>query len=324
MLHTFYFGAMKRIITLLLLFYSFTIHAQKIEQFYDYAWKPTEDAGRARYYTLIEKKDTLWLRQDYFIQEKKLQMIGTYRDKETNIPVGSFSYYHANGRLQSQGSYKNGKKEGLWLRYYDNGMMQDSTTYENGNITGTALGWHRNGFVSDSSVYREDGSGISVSWFDNGNPSSAGAYSAGRKATGKWQYFHKNGNPSANEVYANGQLRSRQYYDESGTAIQDTAARESEAIFPGGMEAWKKYLGKHIYFPSQYKINGADQVVVTVDWVVDEEGNVTDVFVSSPFHPEFDRIAFDAISRSPKWKPAISHNRRIKAYRRQPLTFAQE
>jgi hypothetical protein len=56
---------------------------------------------------------------------------------------------------------------------------------------------------------------------------------------------------------------------------------------------------------------------------VDEEGLIQDAEVTGSLHPDFDKIALEAIKNSPKWIPAIDHNRKIKAYRRQPVTFAQ-
>lgn len=314
---------MKAVFTVLSLIFCLLVFAQKKETFYDYAWKPTDDFGRARFLAVVEKKDSLWLRTDYFIKEKKIQMLGAFRDEETNIEQGPFEYYHANGNLQSKGAYTHGKKNGLWLSFYDNGMMFDSVVYDNGNIIGTSQGWHRNGFPRDSSIYRPDGSGVSVNWYDNGVPSDAGVYTTGRKKQGKWQYFHRNGQLSSLEIYEADKLLSKQYFDEQGMEVSDTTPKDREASFPGGIKAWTKYLEKNLYFPSQYKINGSDQIVVTVDWTVDEEGKVGDVFVSSPFHPAFDKIAAEVIQKSPKWLPAISHNRKVKAYRRQPVTFAQ-
>lgn len=315
---------MKAFLLFVFFLTTFQITAQKIEKYYDYAWHPTEDIGRARYYALIEKKDSLWQRSDYFIREKKLQMFGSYRDEENKIAVGHFDYYYANGFLESTGEYVNGKKHGLWLQYHENGMMRDSSFYDNGNIVGISQGWHRNGYPADSLVYNNDGSGMGIFWFDNGNPSSAGRYAAGRKMHGRWQFFHQNGNLSSLEVYDTGNLLSKQYFDEAGKEIKDTTSKDTAASFPGGQKAWAKYLQKNLYFPSQWKLSNTDQVIITVDWVIDEEGNISNVFVSAPFHPDFDKIAVNVISKSPKWNPAISHNRKIKAYRRQPVTFSQE
>ncbi len=61
-----------------------------------------------------------------------------------------------------------------------------------------------------------------------------------------------------------------------------------------------------------------------VDAVIDEDGNMTNVEVNTPFHPDFDKIAVNALRKSPKWAPAIFHNRRVKYHMRQAVTFQQE
>lgn len=297
--------------------------AQKIEEYYDWMWRKTDPAG-ARYYALIEKKGDLWIRKDYFLRESKLQMRGAYTDTSYKIPQGEFQYYHANGNMQSIGKYENGKRHGLWLSFHANGMMSDSATYEMGNLVGTRMMWYSNGYPMDSAVFQPDGSGTLVSWFDNGSPGAAGRYAPGYKQHGKWRYFHRNGQTSSLEVYDQGKLVSRQYYAEDGTAISDTTNTDRDAYFPGGPEAWKKYLLKKVYFPTQWKLANADQAVVTVDWYIDEEGNIKEPVVSAPLHPDFDRIALKAFEKAPKWIPTKSHNRYIRTYHRQPITFAQE
>ena len=74
---------MKFFLALLTIIYfvSPPAQAQKTEIFYDYNWKECAPEY-ARYYAVIEKKDSLWQRNDYFIREMKLQMTGAYKDKE--------------------------------------------------------------------------------------------------------------------------------------------------------------------------------------------------------------------------------------------------
>ncbi len=294
---------------------------KKIEKFYDYNWKAC-DVSIARYYAAIEFKDSLWFRNDYFIRENKLQMKGTYKDSACKIAEGMFHYFHANGNLSSKGEYRTGKKEGLWLSYHSNTMMRDSAFYSKGQLIGIRQQWYANGYPMDSSVYDSDGKGVHINWFDNGSPASAGR-SFKEKLYGKWQYFHKNGNLSAVEVYDAGKLISRVYYDEQNTPMSDTTNHDSDATFPGGNKAWNKYIYKQLYFPDQYKITGGDRAIVVVTALVDEEGNVTNVEISSPFHPEFDKIAIKGLQKSPKWKPAINHNRRVSQEIRLPVTFGQ-
>jgi TonB family protein len=165
---------------------------------------------------------------------------------------------------------------------------------------------------------------VQVSWFDNGNPSSAGRFGPRMKQTGKWQYFHRNGNLSASEVYNNGQLVSRTYFSEDGQALSDTANKDREAEFKGGNKAWQNYLVKHLYFPAQWQFPEGTQAIVFVSWTVDEEGTIQDAEITGSLHPDFDKIALETIKKSPKWIPAIDHNRKVKGYRVQPVTFAQQ
>jgi antitoxin component YwqK of YwqJK toxin-antitoxin module len=313
---------MKRILIFVAFFYSLASFAQKVK-YYDYRWKEIATAETARFFSVIEKTDTGWHKYDYFIQEKRLQMDGTYEDSAEKIPVGPFRYYHANGQLLSAGRYVHGKKDGLWVSYHYNGMISDSTSYNNGHKIGASYRWHENGYPSDSSVWNDDGSGVSVGWFNNGNPSHAGRYGPRAKQEGVWLFFHRNGKPSAKEIYKNGALVDKQYFDEQGT-LMDTVNRDRSAAFPGGSKAWQKYLGKKLYFPPKYKIVNGDKAIVVIDAIIDEEGNVTDVTVSAPFHKAFDEIAVAVVKRSPKWEPAIQHNRHVHYKIRQPVIFGQE
>jgi len=319
-----YFAPMKIYCTalLLLLLLPRIGFSQKIEKYYDYLWHETE-LKYARFYMLLEKTDSGWHRKDFFMHGLTLQMDGWYEDSATKVASGYFTYAYPNRRVEMTGRYVHDKKQGLWLTYYPDGMMSDSTVYDNGEPVGTSLGWHHNGYPSDSAVYKADGSGVEVSWFDNGNPSSAGMLAAGYKKNGKWQYFHKNGNISAVELYDHDKLVDKQYFEEDRSPAKDTSSKAEDARFPGGLSAWGNYLSRHLYFPPQYEIVNSDKAVVVVSATIDEDGKIQDAYVSTPFYPEFDKIALDVIRRSPNWIPARNHHRKVKYEIRQPVTFSQ-
>ena len=46
-----------------------------------------------------------------------LRMTGSYADAALTMPDGDFEFYHANGQLESSGSYQMGNKDGIWERY---------------------------------------------------------------------------------------------------------------------------------------------------------------------------------------------------------------
>ena len=70
---------MKKCFAFLLLIFSISGNAQKIEKVYDANWKETTKSD-IRYYSLINKKDSFWLRQNVYIPERNLQMQGSYKD----------------------------------------------------------------------------------------------------------------------------------------------------------------------------------------------------------------------------------------------------
>lgn len=308
---------------ILLLLTSASAFAQQTQRFYDYQWKET-DVAHARFYSVMEPTDSGWHRMDYFLHEpSSLQMEGWFEDTASKVGNGKFTYVYPNKKILSTGYNLHGKKQGLWLSFHPNGMMADSTIYDNGNQTGTRLAWYATGYISDSSVLQKDGSGVQVGWFDNGTPSYAGMLSEGRQQHGKWKYWHKNGKVSAIEIYDHGKLLDKQYFDTTGSALTDTTTKDRNAAFKGGTKDWLKYLGNHLTFPENYRITNSDLAVVELTMTVDEDGNVQDAFINVPFYPPFEKIALDVVRRSPKWTPAISHNRRVRSTFRQAVVFSQ-
>lgn len=295
--------------------------AQKTETYYDYYWKPCP-AENSRYYSITEKTDSGWLRKDYFVSSGKLQMQALFEDEACKIINGSCWYFFANGNISSIGKEIHGKQEGICMRYYSNGMMEDSALFHDGHVVDKRFRWHQNGFIADSTSRVNDSIEVQVGWFDDGAVAYAG-HLLNSKLHGKWKYYYHNGQLSSIETYDKGNLFSAVYFDENGEVQADTSNVNREAEFKGGIEAWKKYLQKNLYWPANLQFTNATQITIGIDFTIDENGKVQDIEVAVPFHPEFDKIAYNIIKNSPAWIPATSHNRKIKAYRRQPITFAQ-
>jgi len=108
----------------------------------------------------------------------------------------------------------------LWLDYYQDGSLKDSLNYKDGHFSGISLSWYKNGMIRDSSSIDESGKGLYFSWFDNGNPSSAGKYVEFDKRQGKWQYFHKNGQLSSLETYDQDNLVDKKYFAKTDILFQ--------------------------------------------------------------------------------------------------------
>jgi protein TonB len=100
---------------------------------------------------------------------------------------------------------------------------------------------------------------------------------------------------------------------------------EVEASFPGGDAAWRKFLERNLRGDVASE-NGAPAgtYTVVVQFVVDKEGNVSDVKALTSHGYGMEDEAVRVIKKGPQWKPAIQNGRNVKAYRRQPITFQIE
>jgi antitoxin component YwqK of YwqJK toxin-antitoxin module len=292
----------------------------KIEKFYNYNWKEC-NFSEARFYSLTIKTDSGYYRRDYFIKENALQMSGNFEDSLCKIRNGSFFYFHPNKTIESYGKCIHGKKNGLWLKFHNNNVLADSTVFSLGKIVGTSLSWFPNGYLRDSISFNADDSVSFVSWFDNGNYSCRGRYYKRKNKTGKWTYYHMNGKISSLETYDESKLINKQYFDENGILMNDTTNTDRKAQFDGGIEAWNKYISKQIYFPPGCKLVNGDLAVVVETFTVNENGNIENVFTSTPFEDKFNRIVENAIRESPEWLPEINHNRKVKTEFIVPFSF---
>ena len=97
---------------------------------------------------------------------------------------------------------------------------------------------------------------------------------------------------------------------------------EIESDYPGGQGAWLRYLQKNLQYP-QDAIDNEIQGTVTVQFIVDKEGAVSDVeAISGP--NELRGEAIRVIKKSGKWEPAVQNGRKVKSYKKQPITFRLE
>ena len=89
--------------------------------------------------------------------------------------------------------------------------------------------------------------------------------------------------------------------------------------FPGGMAAWTKYLQRMLRVPDD--LESGDRKTVRVKFVVNINGEVTDVEISQSAGKEFDKEVLRVIGRMPKWKPGKQRGKPVASYFTQPVTF---
>jgi len=72
---------------------------------------------KAAFYRVAEGKDGDLFIGKTFTLDGKLKAEGHYTDPRLSVEHGRFTFYHPNGKVESQGEYAMGKKSGVWLRF---------------------------------------------------------------------------------------------------------------------------------------------------------------------------------------------------------------
>lgn len=94
------------------------------------------------------------------------------------------------------------------------------------------------------------------------------------------------------------------------------------AYFPGGMNAFSKYLNENLVFPEEAKKAGI-MGRVFVEFVIDTTGSVmpNEVKVIKSLDPACDKEAIRLIKSSPKWFSAITREKRVRQKMMFPVIF---
>ncbi len=95
---------------------------------------------------------------------------------------------------------------------------------------------------------------------------------------------------------------------------------EEQPIPDGGMEAFYKYVGKNMKYPSQAKRMGIEGKVF-VQFVVDKDGSLNEVKAVRGIGAGCDEEAVRVIQGAPKWKPGKQRGRAVKVRMILPITF---
>ena len=108
----------------------------------------------------------------------------------------------------------------------------------------------------------------------------------------------------------------------STPAEEEFGCQVGDAQFPGGLQAWQKFLAQNLVYP-QSAIDKEIQGTVVVRFIVEKDGSLTDVeAIKGPM--ELRQSAMLVIKRSPKWTPEIENGNNVRSYKIQPILFRLE
>jgi len=256
------------------------------------------------------------------------------------------SFYCDTNTLRSIEVYNDkGNMNGLIRFFYKGGQLKEKVTYRDGVRFGNAVTLYRNGKIQMMRLY-PDSKNLNVdtpfpylvtTYVDslgklevanmNGFCHCAGSIDgedvveSGKILNGLrdsvWT-ITKNGNVLFIEEYKDGKLLHGTAFEGDKKTTYDAVINSPE--FVGGMEGMAKFLMKSLRYPDDTRRYGVDGKVF-VQFVISEDGSVTNVEVIKSVSRSVDKEAMRVVNLMPKWKPGLQRGKPTKARFILPIRF---
>lgn len=155
-----------------------------------------ELVGRQEYYDYDGKLVRVVMAEgaSKFVKEDYLDELGnvahSYGDPDGNYSVVGYS---VDGVMSMKGQYKDGLMTGNWQWFYSNGKLKSESSYVEGKKNGAERSYNAKGQLSQE-VMIKDGKwdGLFRSFYADGTLDRQGHYVAGA-GEGRWEFYHEQG-----------------------------------------------------------------------------------------------------------------------------------
>jgi periplasmic protein TonB len=117
----------------------------------------------------------------------------------------------------------------------------------------------------------------------------------------------KGENGNAGEIKTNGQEPTR---------IEPS---EIPPSYPGGLQAFKAYLSRHLIVPEE--LESGEKKTVVVHFLVDVDGSISRIEIIQSGGNNFDKEVIRVLSKMPKWNAAVQNGHKVAVPFTQPVTF---
>ena len=154
---------------------------------------------------------------------------------ENQRQTGLWKFYNAKtNTLITEGTFKNGLRDGQWASFHANGKPKELADYRNGKLFGPARFFDSNGYLVKDMIFQDSilvgkyteyyGSTEKDFYVDPTQIKLEGNYAAGKKG-GQWLSYFPEGELAVREFYVDG-LREGPYFefDPQGNIMAEATA----------------------------------------------------------------------------------------------------
>jgi TonB family protein len=223
---------------------------------------------------------------------RKVVVKGEQRDGKR---VGMWYVYHpGTDQLSIKRKYKDGLGEGEYVSFYDDGSKEGLGSLRNGKKVGDWVYYHR---------------GSGKEWlklrYDNDGMLSGDIYA-----------YYGDGKTKRHDLYDAGKLIESSCYSIYEEKIKATPLM-TKAAFDGDVFT---FIGNELKYPEVSRSQGVQGKVV-VEFIVNEDGTLSDIEVSQSLNEECDKEAIRIVATMPKWKPTQFDDTNLKWPTSLPIVF---
>jgi TonB family protein len=138
--------------------------------------------------------------------------------------------YFKNGLKSKERKYKDGEKDGKWLKWYANGQKESEENYKVGVIDDEWIEWYENGQKKIEKKYKNGEPNGDWSEWNISGQKEVEAYFKEGKRDGKWAYWYENGQKKQEITYKDGDIVGKwTAWDESGKKVWEGTLAEYKA-----------------------------------------------------------------------------------------------
>ncbi|MFI5140420.1 MAG: TonB family protein, partial [Sphingobacteriales bacterium] len=248
-----------------------------------------------------------------FYRNGKPRLVGNSITNSLNLKFqGSMITYFPNGHRMKIENFEDGDQVGDETEYYPNGKLYCNKTR---TVDKKLLCVECRD--STGNVLVENGNGKWRAFIDERFKNYVEGNVSNGFEEGEW-YGKRNDTVNTVYQYKNGELKSCADIDKSGQKTYSTLEVVPE--FPGGVEAFGRFLARNIRYPATARENGTQGRVI-ISFIVDKDGSLIDVKVARGIGDGCDDEALRVIRLCLPWKPGYQDGEPVRVAYSVPISF---
>lgn len=251
--------------------------------------------------------------------------------------TGICETYYSDGSLKSRTSYVNGIKNGEYTEYYQFGDIGARANFINGKLNGKVYRYYPDSTLQLRMDLDNEETGIYEHFWLDGTKNESGKFKNGFM-DGTWTTKNWKGEEMKDfnsldliKIYNDG-IDSVLKFSAQWIFIEEFGFNhledknqiiefpDIEAGFVGGPQKLHQFISENVIYPEEAILTN-DQGKVYISFVIEKNGDVTNVKVERGVSVELDAEAKRLIESMPDWTPAINRGQYVRARCRIPIAF---